>query len=109
MPIDRHKATSISFPGFGPATVAEAVIDLTKPGFVLWVWMCNLKADTLKLGRRRISQLFGCSKDRLDELLLELRRKGYISYIHNGPYKKSTIKIERKLKVRLGESIVRAV
>jgi hypothetical protein len=106
--IERRRATILDFPGFGPSTLIEGMDELSRSGFILWLWLCSQDTETLKIGRRNLAKKFGFSREHFDDVLRELRRKGYIECIAHGPYQPTTITIERKLVVKLGGNIVRA-
>jgi len=107
--VDKKRATINDFPGFGPASISTAVKELSRPAFAVWAWMCASDPKLLRTGRRKLARSFGYSKDRFDEVLRELARKGYIAFIPHGPYRPTTVTIERRMVIRIGGAIIRAL
>jgi hypothetical protein len=106
--VEKKRATINDFPGFGPVGMQAAVKELSRSGFAVWAWLCSSDPKTLKTGRARLARSFGYSKDAFDDVLRELARKGYIAFIPHGPYRPTTITIERRMVIKIGGAIIRA-
>lgn len=52
--------------------------------------------DELKAGRHPLAATLGYSPRRSNDVLRELDRKGYISFIRNGAWRATEVVIERK-------------
>ena len=104
---ERFKAVPDVYPGEGPIELAEGYETLSRAAFAVWLRLAVADDDDLHGGRGHIASMLGYSPRRSNEVLLQLERAGYISFIPNGPWQPTTIVIERRPAVRRGSRVVR--
>lgn len=95
------------FEGLGPVRIEEAYSELSRNAFAVWMRLVVMEPDQLR-GRYEIARLLGYSPGRSNQVLMELKRKGYISFItHGKPFKPTEIFIERRPLVEARGKFVR--
>jgi hypothetical protein len=103
----KEKATGTEYPHLGHVTVDEAHRELTPPAFVFWIRIMG-ETEALKRGRRAVSRLTRYSFRRAEEILLELARKRYITFV---PLKvgsrRDAIVIQRRLIIGANSGVIR--
>lgn len=75
----KSKALPEAFPNEGPARLDEAYNTLTKAAFAAWIRM-SAESEAL-VGRGHVARVLGYSPRRSNEVLRELARKGFVSFI----------------------------
>lgn len=103
----RFKATAEHFPGEGPSSIADAYDALSRHAFAVWMRLAVASSLELKGGRTGMADVIGYSGRRANEVLLELERKGFVSFIVNGVYRPTEIVIERRPMICRGDRFVR--
>ncbi len=105
------KALPENYPDQGPAKLDEAYGDLTRAAFATWIRLMvePRENETLKKGRGKVARMLGYSQRRSNEVLLELSRKGYVSFIFNGSGKPTEVVIERRAMISSRGNFVRLV
>ncbi len=105
---ERYKAVPDQYPNEGPIDLSVGYDELPRAAFAVWVRLAVATDEDLRGGRRHVAGVLGYSQRRSNEVLLQLERRGYISFIPNGPWQPTTIVIERKPEVRRGCRVVRS-
>lgn len=104
---ERAKAAPDLFPDEGPCPIADAYDQLTRRAFAVWIRLSVAEPDDLRAGRARLSDLLGYSRRQGDECLRELERKGFITFLPDGPWKRTSIVVARKPLLQRGHSFAR--
>jgi hypothetical protein len=104
---ERKKAAPEQYPDEGPCPLAEAYGQLSRPAFAIWIRMSVAPRAELRIGRAKLSRLLGYSRRQGDELLRELERKGFVTFIAHGPYRRTVVVITRKPLLEQGHSFTR--
>ena len=104
---ERFKATPEKFPDEGPVEISAAYDVLSRRAFAVWLRLAVASREDLHGGRGHLAQLLGYSQRRCNEVLLELERNGYVSFVPNGPWQPTTVVIERTPGIRRGSRFVR--
>lgn len=104
---NRSKATRELFPWEGPADIETACDELSPPALSVWLRLISFEPKKLKSGRMSIAVGLGYSERRSNQILRELERKNYISFIPHGSGKPTEIVVERKLLIKSNYSVVR--
>ncbi len=94
---DKQKGTPAAFSGFGPVRINAAYKELSHPGFAVWLRLLVAEDSELKAGRSEVACMLDKSRRSSNRVLLELSRKGYISFIHNGFGRPTEVVIERRV------------
>jgi hypothetical protein len=84
-----------AFEGFGPVTIAAAYDELTRHAFAVWMRLVVMDDDELN-NRKKLAVTLGYCPGRSNQVLRELKRRGYISFIVGGPYQPTEVIIERR-------------
>ena len=93
----KSKALPGAFQHDGTATINQAYSELSRSAFAVWIRLMAEPPDVLKLGKAHLAGLLGYGLRRTDEVLTELRRKGYIGVIRpEGVAAPLTIVIRRR-------------
>lgn len=77
----RHRGHPSAYPNEGPVKVEDAYDELTHHAFAVWMRLMVASEPELRLGRMKLTRLLGYSHSRGNYVLLELRRKGYITWL----------------------------
>lgn len=104
---ERFKALPSVYVGEGPADIGDAYNELSRSAFAVWIKLSVVSDEDLHGGRQHLSGLCGYSERRFNEVLLELERSGYITFLPNGPYQPTTISISRKPLLKQGDKFTR--
>lgn len=100
------KATESDFYGEGPVSIDRAYIELSHHGFAVWIRLMVAIDAELRLGRKRLAKLLGYGAHRSNAVLLELKHKGYISWIVR-PGLPSEVVILRRAKLPARSKFIR--
>ena len=84
-----------TFEGFGPIRIAEAYEELTRQGFAVWMRLVIMEYNELS-NRKVLAKVLGYSVARSNQILRELKRKGYISFIVGASWEPTEVVIERR-------------
>jgi len=79
--VHRLKATSEDFFGEGPVAIDTAYRELSHHAFSIWIRLMVATDDELRVGRRALAKFLGYGQHRSNAVLLELKHKGYVSWI----------------------------
>jgi hypothetical protein len=103
----KEKATLSEYPEIGHVTVEQAHRELTPSAFSFWMRIMG-EADALRQGRRAVSRLTRYSFRRAEEILLELARKRYVTFVplREGS-RRDAIIIQRRLIVGANSGVIR--
>lgn len=104
---ERFKASPDLYPDEGPCPIADAYGQLTRKAFAIWIRLSVAEPDELRAGRARVSRLLGYSKRQGDEVLRELERCGFITFLPEGPWQRTTIVVVRKPLLQRGHGFAR--
>jgi hypothetical protein len=103
----KEKATVTEYPHLGHVTVDQAHRELSPSAFVFWLRIMG-ETEALKKGRRAACRLTRYSLRRAEELLLELARKRYITFVPlRVGSQRDAIVIQRRLVVGAGSGVIR--
>jgi len=103
----RFKATKELFPWEGPADIETACEELSCPALAVWMKLLTYDSKTLKSGRTALAHKLEYSQRRSNQILRELERKNYISFIPHGSGKPTEVVVERKLMIKSGYAVTR--
>ena len=104
---ERIKALPDRFENEGPIELPEAYEKLSHVAFAVWIRLSVASREDLHGGRQYIADMLGYSQRRSNEILLELERKGFIMFMPEGPWQKTSIAIMRKPLLRRGASFTK--
>ncbi len=83
-------------PGWGPQPIEDALRDLTREAFRVWIGLLEQPEEALRFGKKYFEVLFDVGRVRLSDALSELRAKGYIRVLQRpGRGQKNIIQIAR--------------
>lgn len=78
---NRLKATAADFFGEGPVAIDTAYRELSHHAFAVWIKLMVSSDEELRVGRRALAKFLGYGQHRSNAVLLELKNKGYVSWI----------------------------
>jgi len=104
---ERFKASPDMYPDEGPCPIADGYAQLSRKAFAVWIRLSVAEPDELRAGRTNVSALLGYSKRQGDEVLRELERNGFIAFLPDGPWKRTTIVVARKPLLQRGHGFAR--
>jgi hypothetical protein len=104
---ERKKALPEMFPGEGPCSLIEAYEELSRPAFAIWIRMAVAEHDDLRAGRTKLTALLGYSRRQGNELLKELERKGFVTFLPGGRWRKTIVVIARRPLLAAGNFFTR--
>jgi len=104
---ERIKAVPSVYPNEGPCGLVEAYEQLSRPAFSVWIRLSVADPHELRQGRARLSRFLGYSRRQGDELLRELERTGFITFLPHGPWRRTVIVIVRKPLLERGHGFAR--
>lgn len=104
--IQRQKATPLTHPGVGPATIPAAYDELSQEAFAAWIRLMVAGEAELSAGRASFARMLGYKERRSNEVLRELHLKGYISF-NVTPGKHTRVVIDRRALISARANFVR--
>lgn len=104
---DRIKASPDLFPNEGPCDITEAYDQLSRNAFAVWIRLSVAEQEELRSGRTNLAERIGYSTRQCNEVLRELDRKGFITFLPEGPWRRTTIVVTRKPLLQRGHGFVR--
>lgn len=104
---ERFKAVPDLYPNEGPCPLIDAYNQLTRKAFAVWIRLSLASPEELHAGRTKVALMLGYSKRQGDEVLRELERSGFIAFLPEGPWQRTTIVVARKPLIQRGHGFAR--
>ncbi len=104
---ERFKATPDRYPDEGPVELSVAFDELPRHAFAVWIRLAIASKEDLHAGRSHLARMCGYSGRRFNDILLTLERRGFIRFIPSGPYRPTTVVIQRRPGLRTPHRFVR--
>lgn len=102
----KSKAHPSEYPKQGPASIAEAYEALTPQAFAVWVRM-HTEQQAMETGRSALAKVLKYSARRFSDLLNELERKGYVSFVRRPSPEPDGVILNRRCLIKANSGMVR--
>jgi hypothetical protein len=102
----KSKAHPSEYPGQGPATIQQAYEELSAQSFAVWIRMHG-EHQAMETGRSALAKILKYSVRRFSDLLNELERKGYVSFVRRPGAEPDGVILNRRCIIKATSGMVR--